>query len=187
MKRGCRTKPAGFAQALTDFYKPLRGQALRLTKSLPDADDLVQETMLRALENAGRFKPGTNLRAWLSAILRNLFIDQVRSARRMPTVEAVQSKLARVRPELVTEQARSDVVADAELREHVDALSEPFRTAVKLFYFERKSYEEIARFERTHRTTVGVRLYRARKRLARALRPPVMVYIRQAELRARVW
>lgn len=69
----------------------LRGFAVTLTKSATEADDLVQETLLKALDNIGQFVPGTNLRAWLFTIARNTFYSNYRKRRRSPVSDMAEA------------------------------------------------------------------------------------------------
>ena len=70
----------------------LRGFAVTLTKNAPEADDLVQETLLKALDNMDQFVPGTNLRAWLFTIARNTFYSNYRKRRRSPVGDLAEAR-----------------------------------------------------------------------------------------------
>src|SRR6185295_9378409 len=80
-----------FAADVLGFLKPLYATALRLTRSRPDAEDLVQDTVVKALRSSNQFEPGTNLKAWLFTILHNTWRNRRRDAAR-DTVE-VDSEL----------------------------------------------------------------------------------------------
>ncbi len=67
-----------FNHRVTDLYKPLRNFALKLTRNLEDATDLTQETMTKAFYNHDKFREGTNMKAWLYTIMKNIFINQYR-------------------------------------------------------------------------------------------------------------
>jgi RNA polymerase sigma factor (sigma-70 family) len=67
-----------FNYHVKEYYAPLRGYALKLTRAVEDAEDLVQETMLKAFKNKDKFAPDTNLKGWLYTILKNLFINEYR-------------------------------------------------------------------------------------------------------------
>jgi len=73
-----------FEEEALVFADPLYGSALRMTRNTADAEDLVQETYLRAFRAWDRFEPGTNLKAWLFKIMTNLFISSYRQRRREP-------------------------------------------------------------------------------------------------------
>ena len=175
-----------FANALAAAHAPLLRHALSKTGNRPDAEDLVQTTLARALGARHRFTPGTNLLGWLFSIQRNHFVDELRTKQRAVHVELIESQLPCLQPVVPTEKDASEVILEAELHRAVEGLREPFRTAVEMFYFERKSYGEISRACGAPKTTIGVRLYRARKTLAEDLQPTLAVYIQEAELRAQV-
>lgn len=80
-------------EEILDLLPALRAYALSLTKSPTDADDLVQETLLKALANTHRFQPGTNLRAWLFTIERNTFYSEYRRRKREAPSEADPSEI----------------------------------------------------------------------------------------------
>ena len=67
------------------YIPALRAYSRALCRSVPDADDLVQETLLRAIENVHRYQPGTNMRAWLFTIMRNRFLTNCRKSARERT------------------------------------------------------------------------------------------------------
>ena len=64
-----------FSHKVNLHYSPLRGYALKLTQDHEDANDLVQETMLKAFKNKDKFEEGTNLKGWLYTIMKNIFIN----------------------------------------------------------------------------------------------------------------
>jgi len=76
--------PSTFAEQAMPFMGPLYSAALRMTRNPADAEDLVQETYLRAYRGFEGFKEGTNLKAWLYRILTNTYINQYRAAKRRP-------------------------------------------------------------------------------------------------------
>ncbi|MEO1629081.1 MAG: sigma-70 family RNA polymerase sigma factor, partial [Bacteroidota bacterium] len=71
-----------FQEQLAAYLPPMRAFALSLTKNGEDANDLLQETAFRALRNRDKFRPDTNLKAWLVTIMRNTFINNLRAAKR---------------------------------------------------------------------------------------------------------
>src|SRR5438445_5756431 len=77
-------EPAGFAEQAMPFMSALYAAALRMTRNPSDAEDLVQETYLRAYRGFEGFREGTNLKAWLYKILTNTFINQYRAKKRRP-------------------------------------------------------------------------------------------------------
>ena len=67
-----------FNHRVTDLYKPLKNFALKLTRNMEDASDLTQETMSKAFYNQDKFREGTNMKAWLYTIMKNIFINNYR-------------------------------------------------------------------------------------------------------------
>jgi RNA polymerase sigma-70 factor (ECF subfamily) len=142
--------------------------ALRLSGNPADAEDLVQEAMLRAYRSWDRFTLGTNAKGWLLTILRNLFINEYRRRRRHP--ETVD--LDTIEPFAVFENVQEDPqgaffdrIVDDEVLRAVDQLPEVFREAVMLSDVEGLSYEEIATVLDVPVGTVKSRLYRGRRML----------------------
>ena len=140
----------------------LYGAALRLTRRPADAEDLVQDTYVKAVRFADRFASGTNLKAWLHTILHNTFLNQRRRAVRDPVAidsEAVESAAAS--PEDLMLRRTLDV----DLQAAIDALPEAFRQAVWLRDVEEFSYAEIARMLDVPPGTVMSRISRGRRLL----------------------
>ena len=150
--------------------------ALRLTRNRTEAEDLVQETYLRAFRHFDQFDPGTNCRAWLFAILRNAFVNQVkRQGREVPGLD--EAELERLETEM-TEGVRTVDSPEEELLKRavgadlvaaLDRLPLIFREAVVLADVEECSYKEIAQICGVPMGTVMSRLSRGRGLLRRAL------------------
>jgi RNA polymerase sigma-70 factor (ECF subfamily) len=150
--------------------------ALRMTRSPADAEDLVQETYLRAFRSLHQFSEGTNLRAWLFRILTNTYINDYRKRQRRPTNTSLDDieefylydhlvdsgvQPGEERPEdIVLERLTTDNVSTA-----IDALPEEFRQVVVLADVEGFAYREIADIVGIPVGTVMSRLFRARRRL----------------------
>lgn len=151
----------------------LYGAALRLTRNPADAEDLVQDTYLKAFKSAASFKPGTNLRAWLFTILHNHFLNDRRHAKASPVQvdSEIVERAAAVAPGAAdnVEAALVQRVADAEVRAALDALPEAFRDAVWLRDAEGFSYVEIAGMLDVPVGTVMSRISRGRRLLAARL------------------
>lgn len=153
------------------------GAALRLTRNPADAEDLLQETFLKAFRAFGQFASGTNLRAWLYRILTNTYISKYRHARREPvTVSAdgtedfsLYDQLADTGAGSSPEQELLDKLLDEEVKGALDGLPDQFRVAVLLADVEGFSYKEIADITGVSIGTVMSRLHRGRKALQRAL------------------
>jgi RNA polymerase sigma-70 factor (ECF subfamily) len=80
-----RAAPDTFSTEVLGYLEPLYATAMRLTRNRADAEDLVQDTMVRALRFRDRFEPGTNLRAWLYTILHNTWRNRIRDTAREAT------------------------------------------------------------------------------------------------------
>jgi len=149
--------------------------ALRLTRNPADAEELVQETFLRAYRAFDQFEQGTNLKAWLYKILTNTFISSYRKKQREPqTVSAEANEEFSLYDRLVEanvspEAELLDRIPDEEVKAALEAIPEQFRTAVLLADVEGFSYQEIADITGVAIGTVMSRLHRGRKALQRAL------------------
>jgi RNA polymerase sigma-70 factor (ECF subfamily) len=142
---------------------------LRLAGNPADAEDLVQETMLRAYRSWAQYTPGTNAKGWLLTILRNLFINEYRRRSRHPeTVDVDTIEPYAVFPEVQDEDPQAtffDRIVDDEVLRAMDELPEVFREAVMLSDVEGLSYEEIAKVLDVPVGTVKSRLFRGRRML----------------------
>ena len=153
--------------------------ALRMTRNPADAEDLVQETMMRGYRAFNRFEPGTNLKAWLFRILTNAYINTYRKKQREPRKvsqdEVEEYDLYRelkdhdpnlsVTPETIV----LDSLVDSDILEAIDDLPEQFRMAVVLSDVEGFSYAEMAEIMDVPMGTVMSRLHRGRKALQKRL------------------
>ena len=157
------------------FLDQLYGAAMRLTRDPHDAEDLVQQTYLRAYKAWDSFKSGTNLKAWLYKILQNTFISTYRAKQRRPkTVSADANEEFSLYDRLATAGASPEVevleaLPDDEVKAALESLPDQFRTAVLLADVEGFSYQEIADITDVSIGTVMSRLHRGRKALQRAL------------------
>jgi RNA polymerase sigma-70 factor (ECF subfamily) len=162
-------KRASFEREALVHLDALYRVALRLTSNPSDANDLVQETMLKAYRSWHQYQQGTNAKGWLLTILRHAFINEYRRRSRRPeTVDLDAIEPFAVFDELQDEdpQARFfDQIVDDEVLRAIDALPEQFREAVVLSDVEGMSYEEVARILGVPIGTVKSRLFRARRLL----------------------
>jgi RNA polymerase sigma-70 factor (ECF subfamily) len=149
-----------------------------MTRNPTDAEDLLQETLLRAYRGYGTFKAGTNLRAWLYRILTNTFINLYRRQSRQPAeVELGELEDLYLYRRLgeqsgATRSAEEEALerfVDEDIKAAVEALPENFRIPVLLADVEGFSYKEIARIMGVPIGTVMSRLHRGRKALEKAL------------------
>lgn len=147
--------------------------ALRLTSNAAEADDLVQETMLKAYRAWDQFQRGTNAKGWLLTILRHAFINEYRRRTRHPeTVDLDAIEPFSVFEELQDEDPQGtffDRIVDDEVLRAIDELPEQFRETAVLSDVEGLSYEEIARVLDVPVGTVKSRLFRARRLLQQKL------------------
>ena len=160
------------AEALA-YIDSLYRTALRLTKDAADAEDLVQETYLKAFRAAGQFEPGTNLRAWLFTILHNTIRNRARDRSREPMLvdsEVVERAAEASGADETPESLLLHRTLDADLQAAIDALPEAFRQAVWLRDVEEFSYAEIAGMLAIPVGTVMSRISRGRRMLFDALR-----------------
>jgi RNA polymerase sigma-70 factor (ECF subfamily) len=156
----------------------LYSAALRLTRNPSDAEDLVQETFLRAYRGFASFQEGTNLRAWLYRILTNSFINTYRKKQREPiTVEGPDDidewylfdRLGSRNVETSAEAEVLDKIPDEDVQRALEELPEGFRMAVLLADVEGFSYKEIAEIMDVPIGTVMSRLHRGRRALEKGL------------------
>ncbi len=151
--------------------------AYRLTRNASDAEDLIQETFLRAFRGFHQFEEGTNLKAWLYRILTNTFINSYRKRQREPQTisdEEVEdwylySKMAEGSAEPSAETTVIESLPDEDVQEALSSLPDQFRVAVLLADVEGFSYKEIADITGVPIGTVMSRLHRGRKALEKRL------------------
>jgi RNA polymerase sigma-70 factor (ECF subfamily) len=146
----------------------LYGAALRLTRNDADAEDLVQDTYLRAFRSAGQFRAGTNLRGWMFTILHNTFLNGRRDRSRFP-VEADSDAVERAPDDREASANPEELLLretmDADVRAALDSLPDAFREAVWLRDVEQFTYDEIAGIVGVPIGTVMSRIARGRRAL----------------------
>ena len=151
-------------EAMLEAVPSLRAFAISLCGNVDRADDLVQETLLRAWANMGSFQPGTNMSAWLFTILRNLFRSEYRKRRR--EVEDVDGSYAERLTSLPEQNSRLEI---AEFRDALKLLPSEQRESLILVGASGFSYEEAAQICGCAVGTIKSRVNRARSRLAEIL------------------
>jgi len=155
--------------------------ALRLTRRPADAEDLVQDTYLKAFRAVDSFEPGTNLRAWLFTILHNTFRNRTRDRAREPvTADSETVERAADLPSQRNETPESLLMRDVlgpELQAAVDDLPDAFRQAVWLRDVEEFSYAEIAAMLDVPVGTVMSRISRGRRLLFERLNPLKIAHV----------
>jgi RNA polymerase sigma-70 factor, ECF subfamily len=168
---------ARFERDVVPLIPNLYGAALRLTRNPQDAEDLVQETYLRAYRGFTSFQEGTNLRAWMYRILTNTFINSYRKKQRQPVTVSdediedwyLYDKLGESGVEVSAETEVLEKIPDEDVQKALEELPENFRMAVLLADVEGFSYREIAEILQIPIGTVMSRLHRGRKALQKAL------------------
>ena len=177
LRRHKRPDPEAFRAEVLTFLEPLFGTAMRLTRNRADAEDLVQDTLVKAFRFSDRFATGTNLRAWLYTILHNTWRNRRRDEARVHVeVDSERVEQAAAAPYGPTsgetpERILMRSTLDADLQAALDALPEAFRQAVWLRDVEEFSYAEIAGMLDIPIGTVMSRISRGRRLLFERLNP----------------
>jgi RNA polymerase sigma-70 factor, ECF subfamily len=170
---------ARFADEALVHLADLRAAASAMTRNPHDAEDLVQETVAKAYASFGRYRPGSNARAWLLRILTNTFISGYRRRQREPlrvSITGVEDGqltgdwAGRGLAPRSAEEMALDGLPDTSVIAALKELPQDFRTAVYLADMEGFSYREVADIMRCPVGTVMSRLHRARRQLRGQLR-----------------
>jgi len=152
--------PFDFRRDLVAILPNLRGYAISLAKSEDRADDLVQETMLKAWAKQAGFTPGTNLKAWLITILRNEFYNEIRARR-----HGVQDPDGLLTAGLAVQPSQENALELREIGMMLSSLPKKHRDAVLLVGLAGHSYKDAARSCNCAGGTMKSRVSRARARL----------------------
>ncbi|MEJ5166264.1 MAG: sigma-70 family RNA polymerase sigma factor [Thermoanaerobaculia bacterium] len=178
--KGRNKNTFNYERDLLPYIDSLYSTALRLVSNPQDAEDLVQETYMKAFKYFDKFKPGTNIKAWLFKILKNTFINFYRKRKKTPhQVELIELEdkledfaLSEVHDLQILksegdEKNFSEV--DENVRKALENLPEDYRRVIIMADIEGRSYKEIAKILKLPIGTVMSRLYRGRKSLEDAL------------------
>ena len=171
---------AVFSDLAMEYMPALYTAALRMTRNPADAEDLVQETYLKAYRAFASFELGTNLKAWLYRILTNTYINTYRAKKRRPEIADVEDvedlylyrHLSGDQSPALGRSAEDEALdrfTDTDVKEAIESLPDTFRMAVLLADVEGFSYKEIAEITDVPIGTVMSRIHRGRKALQKAL------------------
>ncbi len=169
-----------FSDNAMQYMPQLYAAAMRMTRNQADAEDLVQETYLKAYRSFATFEEGSNLRAWLYRILTNTFINRYRAKQRRPEETDLDDiedlylyrRIGGLEAALASRSAEDqmmDLFTDDEVKGALEALPEAFRLPVLLADVEEFSYKEIAEMLDIPIGTVMSRLHRGRKAMQKRL------------------
>ena len=178
-----RDRRASFQEEAVPHLDAVYRFALRLSGSPDEAEDLTQETFLRAWRSWEQYTPGTNCKSWLFTICRNVFLRQRERGKRHEEILKEEvgetgpegEPVSAVNPVWIStlgqdpEGSFFDSIVDEEILRAIDELPEEYRTAVVLSDLEGLSYEEIAETMDVPVGTVKSRLFRGRRRLQKVL------------------
>lgn len=168
-----------FEEISIPYLKDLYNFARKLTKSKSDAEDLTQETYLRAFEKLDQFKPGTNCKSWLFTIMYHLFMDFHKKAENHYTFVEMeetryiyQDSTHPAEPPIYLDEKDGDLynlaqISQEDIEKALDQLPEKYKTLIILRDFRGFSYREVAEISKLPMGTVMSRLFRGRKLLRR--------------------
>ncbi len=170
-------KRQAFEKEALPHMDALYRTALRMTKNVGDAEDLVQEALVKAYRFWDKFETGSNCRAWLFKIMTNVFINEYRSKSRSPMSVNVDDiddnylygQLATNSDGDNPEKELFAKMLDDDVKKAIDELPDDFRIVVVLSFIEGFSYQEIAEIADLQLGTVKSRLHRGRKLLQKEL------------------
>ena len=169
-----------FADQAMQYTPQLFSTAVRMTRNRSDAEDLVQETYLKAWRAFDRFEQGTNLRAWLFRIMTNTYINKYNAAQRRPTETELDDveelylyrrlgTIDQSRMSASAEDQMMELFTDDEVKNAIEELPEAFRLPLLLADVDGFSYKEIAEMLDVPIGTVMSRLHRGRKAMQKRL------------------
>lgn len=159
-----------FTQIMMEHKSPLKAFAINLTRDRDDALDLIQETYYRAYYNREKFNEGTNIKAWLLTIMKNIFINNYRKANKRNTIVDTSDNLYLIHSgdAITFNRAERDFIMN-DLNSAVETLEEEYRIPFNM-HVEGFKYEEIADELKIPLGTVKSRIFFARKRMQEFLK-----------------
>lgn len=159
-----------FNQKITDFSQNLKPAAINLTKNMEEAQDLIQETVFKALTNKDKFQEGTNLSAWMYTIMKNIFINNYRRKKKKNTIIDSTDNLFYINSHAHNIPNEGEININLEaLEKEVVTLRSDYKVPF-MMHFEGYKYEEIAETLQLPIGTVKSRIHLARKELKKKLR-----------------
>jgi RNA polymerase sigma factor (sigma-70 family) len=158
-----------FTAKFNELNKTLFGIAMRITRNVEDAHDLMQEAALRAFKNRDRFQVGTNFRAWMATIMKNTFINNYRRNSKRKHLELPYDKFSFAIGNAKSEASATSHLMKAELDKMVEELNDGYKKPFKMFN-EGYHYDEIADSMDIPMGTVKSRIFYARKQLKEKIR-----------------
>ena len=173
MAEDARNTEQSFRDSALQYLDGLYGYAMTLARNPADAEDLVQETYVRAMGAFERLRPGSNLKSWLFTILRNFRFNQIRNSRSKPRLLDTDGHSRT--PELEDKSSKDPFslcltkIKQVDVRKAIENLPAAYREVIVLREFEELSYREIAQILDCPCGTVMSRLKRARERLKELL------------------
>jgi RNA polymerase sigma factor (sigma-70 family) len=157
-----------FNNMLAMNAKSLKGFAYNFTRNVADAEDLLQDTLLKALRYKDNFQEGTNFKGWLFTIMRNIFINNYKRKKLQNTITDHSNNQYYLNYGKVSEDTVSNRVNEKDINKAITGLSYEFRTPFQM-YIDGYHYDEISNAMSIPMGTVKSRIFHARKRLMEEL------------------
>ena len=157
-----------FNQALVDLEFNLRSFAMSFTRNKADAQDLTQETMLKAITYKNYYTPQTNFKAWVFTIMRNIFINQYRRKVKSRSIFDSSKDLETISNMVGSKSTPLEYISTKDIRNKISKLDSEFKKPFEM-HFEGFKYQEIANELKIPIGTVKSRIFIARKKLMVAL------------------
>lgn len=158
-----------FNHLLATNAKYLKGFAYNFTRNLEDAEDLLQDTMLKALRYKDHFQDGTNFKGWLFTIMRNIFINNYKRKKLQNTITDQTSNQYYLNYGKISEDTVNNRANEKDINKAISALTYEFRTPFQMF-MDGYHYDEISSSMGIPMGTVKSRIFHARKRLMEELK-----------------